>query len=184
MNPILEKISQATKMITKFTKAFEITEAQAMEDGVIDDDEQQDLDELKAQIDELEAVVKEHKKTLSDNIAEWKGLATSYSTFKGQLSELQEKEEPNAPRFAETVVEIDRLVKEYFWKDASTNLQAVIAEFEPIYNAVSTQEETLSEAELDGTRDKVSQIDSEIGNIEAEMDALEEALTTEMETAV
>lgn len=255
MNPILEKISQATKMITKYTKALEITQTQALEDGVIDDDEKSELDELKAQIDELDAIVKDNKKTLAANIAEWKGLANSYATFKSQLSELQERGDSNAPRIAEMATEIDRMEAEYFWKDASTNFQTALVEMAPIHeestrlneikmqyeaevgeittrfdalnlgqntdlsdqqqqtvdaratmeaaaeqsdhetamaskqalralldSLPTSQEDTASDAEIDEARNKVTQIDTEIGDIEAEMDALEAALSSEMET--
>lgn len=133
MNPILDKISQATKMIAKFTEAYNITHAQALEDGVIDDDEQQDLDELQAQLNELDAVVKDHKKTLAANIAEWKALAGEYAAFKTQVSELQERGDADAARIAEMAAEIDRLEKEYFWKDASTAFQEAKAALGPIY---------------------------------------------------
>lgn len=255
MNPILEKISKATKLITQCTKAFEITKAQALEDGVIDDDEKQELDELQAQIDELDAIVKDHKKVLTANMAEWKGLAGSYTAFKSQLSELQERGDSNAARLADVATEIDRLEKEYFWKDASTNFQAALVEMAPIYeestrlndlkiqyeteledvtsrfealalgettdlseqkqqavgahttmegaaeqgdfdtaiasltalrtlldNLPTPQEEAAAAAERDKVLEQVTKIDSEIGDIEAEMDALEAALASEMET--
>lgn len=257
MNPILDKISQATKMITKFTKAFEITQAQALEDGVIDDDEKQALDELQAQINELDAIVKDHKKTLAANIAEWKGLAGAYATYKTQVSELQERGDENAPRAAETAAEIDRLEKEYFWKDATTAFQAAMAEIAPIhaqstqlneiktqyeaevgeinarYEALAlgqnpnlsdqqqqvvdvhgnmksaaeqgeyqtaqesleelrtlldqlpaTQEGAITEAEMETHRGEIDRMDVEIGDMEKEMDELEAALSTEMETEV
>lgn len=44
--------------------------------------------------------------------------------------------------------------------------------------------ETATEAEMDDARDKVAQIDTEIGDIEAEMDAIEAALANEMETTI
>ena len=257
MNPILGKISKATKLITTCTKAFEITKAQALEDGVIDDDEQQELDELQAQINELDVIVKDHKKVLAANMAEWKGLAGSYTTFKSQLSELQERGDSNASRLADIAAEIDRLEKEYYWKDASTAFQAAMAEMAPIYaestrlndlktqyeaefgdvtsqvealslgatsdlsdpqqqivdvrttmegaaeqgdydtatatltalrtlldNLPAPQEEKASDADRDKAREHISKIDSEIGDIEAEMDALEAALASEMETDV
>ena len=155
MNPILEKINQAAKMITKFTKAFEVTQAQALEDGVIDDDEKEELDELQAQISELDLVVKDHKKTLAANMAEWKGFAGDYTTFKIQVSELQERGAPDAPHFAEMADEIDRLEKEYYWKEASDNFQTAMAEIGPIYEESSRLDEVKTQS------DAVEEFDSE-----------------------
>lgn len=133
MNPKIEQIEAAETAIDAFKAEHETMRDSALQDGIIDAEEQADLDRLAAKIDRLQNVVRTLRATVEQNRRIWDAQGAELAEWTEQLAALRAADRTDLGAFDAARTEMTDAVADQRWADASRILTATRAAMAPVY---------------------------------------------------
>ncbi len=104
-----------------------------MQDGVIDETEQEALDRVLVKINRLRDVIAELRAEVERNRDIWLGRASELASIEAQLTELQAFDHPDATTIAGEIDPINLAVTDERWADATLALDQAQVSMQPVY---------------------------------------------------
>jgi hypothetical protein len=135
VNPKIEQIEAAEAAIVTFTAEEERIRSRALQDGIIDAQEQADLDRVAAKIGQLRNVVRTLRATVEENRRIWDAQQPSRAEWTEQLITLHSAAKPDLAAFDTAETEMTTAVADQRWADATQVLNTTLAAMAPVYAA-------------------------------------------------
>lgn len=140
MNPKIEQLVAAEDAIENYTTELEQLRDRALQDGIIDADEQAGMDRVSGKIDQLRTVVRRTlRTTLEENRRIWDALEPSRTEWNQQLATLHDAGRDGLGALDAAATEIETAVDDQRWADATEKLNAAMTAMESIYQAYTDE---------------------------------------------
>ena len=153
INPKIEQLETAEASIKEFAAREEEMRNEALLDGIIDADEQADLDRVRDRIEELRNVVSTLRNTLEENRRIWDALESAREEWAEQLTALREAGRPDLATFDVAELDLASAVDEQRWADATEVFNETREAMRPVYAAYREEMTELVAAGGDGAPD-------------------------------
>lgn len=133
MNPKIEQIEAAEAAIAKFKVKENDLRREALADGIIDADEQADLDRLLAKIEQLTTAVRKSHKTLEENRRIWEAQQAAVTEWREQLTVMKEAGHAGLGKFEAADKAMTAAVADQRWADATKLANLSLSELAQVY---------------------------------------------------
>lgn len=135
----IEQIQSAEEQVRTFTTEEQNMRQLYMQDGVIDDTEQEALDRVRTKIDDLETVVTRLRAEFEENRQRWESRSAEVGEAQQQLSDLTAFGHADAATLQAEMAELDSLASQQHYADALTALDQFQVSMGPIWTDYQTQ---------------------------------------------
>ena len=177
LNPKIQDIQLAEASIKKFTEQHGALRAEALQDGVIDADEQADLDNLETKIERLATVVREQRAILKRNRDIWDALAPARSEFDTRLATLQAAKWADVAKLEQVATAIASSVTDQRWADATKLLEAARTKMATTYQAYLAAQPAMAGGDGTPPPAPAPGVDADKAKYEAAKAAYQKAMT-------
>jgi hypothetical protein len=150
LNVKIERVEMAEVEIDRMSTEEDRMRGIYMQDGVIDDTEQDALDRIKSKIDRLRGVVARLRAEIEENKRIWEARASEWTEAQNRLQALQDFAHPDAASMATAVGDVTLAVSDQRWADATAGLDQVQTNMEHVWADYELQ--TAAQAEYDPMR--------------------------------
>ncbi len=131
----IKLIEMAEAAIEKFQKEYEKLEAEAKMDGIIDADEQTDLDNLSSKLRVLKDLARNQRAVVTRNREMWDALSAAKAEFEQRLKTLQSAKWPDLAKLEAAAAAITAAADDERWNDATKVLEMARAKMATAYQA-------------------------------------------------
>lgn len=147
-NAKIERIEEAEGEIDRLEDEERTTRQEALEDdGVIDAEEQADLDRIGGKIVQLRDVVQRLRAEVEENKRIWESHAGEWSELQAKSTEMNESGFFDAGAVATSVEDIQGAVGDQRWADATSTLENATYNLDPIYQQFCDQRDAKAQYE-------------------------------------
>jgi hypothetical protein len=144
-NAKIEQIEAAETLVAQFTQEEADYRRSAIESDGIDEEEQATLDRINQKITDLTDRIATLRAEIERNRAIWEGRASDLAQLRSQVAEVTAFGLPSAEPIASGLTEIDQSVSDQRWADATSQLDVLLANFEPVMADYTAQTDAMAE---------------------------------------